>query len=76
VRLWASGLSNRVSLIPSNPSCVPAIRRTQRIARKRGHLVNIASVAGLAPYPLALPYTTARHAVVGLSQGLRAEARE
>lgn len=40
-----------------------------------GHLVNIASVAGLAPYPLALPYTTSKHAVVGLSQALRAEAR-
>jgi NAD(P)-dependent dehydrogenase (short-subunit alcohol dehydrogenase family) len=40
-----------------------------------GHIVNVASVAGLAPYPLALPYTTSKHAVVGLSQALRAEAR-
>jgi short-subunit dehydrogenase len=45
------------------------------IARRHGHIVNIASVAGLAPYPLALPYTTSKHAVVGLSQALRAEAR-
>lgn len=37
--------------------------------------VNVASVAGLAPYPFALPYTTSKHAVVGLSQALRAEAR-
>ena len=44
-------------------------------ARKRGHIVNIASVAGLAPYPLALPYTTTKHAVVGMSLALRAEAR-
>jgi short-subunit dehydrogenase len=40
-----------------------------------GHIVNIASVGGLAPYPLALPYTTSKHAVVGLSQALRAEVR-
>ncbi len=45
------------------------------IARGRGHLVNVASVAGLAPYPLALPYTTSKHAVVGMSLALRAEAR-
>lgn len=45
------------------------------IACGRGHIVNIASVAGLAPYPLALPYTTSKHAVVGMSLALRAEAR-
>jgi NADP-dependent 3-hydroxy acid dehydrogenase YdfG len=44
------------------------------VARRAGHIVNIASVAGLAPYPLALPYTTSKHAVVGLSLALRAEA--
>ncbi len=45
------------------------------LAQGSGHIVNVASVAGLAPYPLALPYTTSKHAVVGLSQALRAEAR-
>lgn len=45
------------------------------IARGRGHIVNIASVAGLAPFPLVLPYTATKHAVVGLSLALRAEAR-
>lgn len=45
------------------------------VRRRAGHIVNIASVAGLAPYPFALPYTTSKHAVVGLSQALRAEAR-
>jgi NADP-dependent 3-hydroxy acid dehydrogenase YdfG len=44
------------------------------VRRRAGHIVNLASVAGLAPYPLALPYTTSKHAVVGLSQALRAEA--
>lgn len=45
------------------------------VRRGHGHIVNIASVAGLAPYPLALPYTTTKHAVVGLSLALRGEAR-
>jgi NAD(P)-dependent dehydrogenase (short-subunit alcohol dehydrogenase family) len=39
-----------------------------------GHIVNTASLAGLAPAPMMLPYTASKHAVVGLSLGLRAEA--
>lgn len=41
-----------------------------------GHIVNIASLAGLLPYPTNLPYTTSKHAVVGLSLALRAEAAD
>ncbi|MGV9306932.1 SDR family NAD(P)-dependent oxidoreductase [Nonomuraea sp. NPDC003727] len=39
-----------------------------------GHIVNTASLAGLVPAPLMLPYTATKHAVVGLSTALRAEA--
>lgn len=39
-----------------------------------GHIVNTASLAGLTPAPLMAPYTTTKHAVVGLSVSLRAEA--
>jgi len=42
--------------------------------RKRGHIVNTASLAGLAPQPGLTAYATAKHAVVGLSVSLRAEA--
>lgn len=38
-----------------------------------GHIVNTASLAGLVPMPLGIPYTATKHAVVGLSMGLRAE---
>ena len=47
----------------------PVMRR-QRV----GHLLNTASLAGLVPAPAMLPYTTTKHAVVGLSTALRAEA--
>ena len=40
----------------------------------RGHIVNTASLAGLIPAPLLTPYGAAKHAVVGLSTSLRAEA--
>ena len=39
-----------------------------------GHIVNTASLAGLIPFPVALPYSTVKHAVVGLSKSLRIEA--
>jgi NAD(P)-dependent dehydrogenase (short-subunit alcohol dehydrogenase family) len=39
-----------------------------------GHIVNTASLAGLLPMPAGIPYTATKHAVVGLSLALRAEA--
>jgi NAD(P)-dependent dehydrogenase (short-subunit alcohol dehydrogenase family) len=44
------------------------------IAQGFGHIVNTASVAGLLPSPFMGSYTTTKHAVVGLSRALRAEA--
>jgi len=40
-----------------------------------GHIVNTASMAGLTPTPMAASYCATKHAVVGLSRTLRAEAR-
>jgi NAD(P)-dependent dehydrogenase (short-subunit alcohol dehydrogenase family) len=40
-----------------------------------GHIVNTASLAGLLPFPLGVPYAMTKHAVVGLSVSLRNEAR-
>ena len=44
------------------------------IAQGFGHIVNTASMAGLIPSPFMGSYTTTKHAVVGLSRALRAEA--
>lgn len=44
------------------------------VARGRGHIVNVASVAGLGPSPMLTPYGLSKWAVVGLSRSLRAEA--
>jgi NAD(P)-dependent dehydrogenase (short-subunit alcohol dehydrogenase family) len=41
-----------------------------------GNIVNTASAAGLIPGPMATAYSTTKHAVVGLSTSLRAEAAE
>lgn len=44
------------------------------LEQRSGHIVNTASLAGLVPMPMGIPYTATKHAVVGLSLGLRSEA--
>jgi NADP-dependent 3-hydroxy acid dehydrogenase YdfG len=51
-----------------------ALRRF--LARGSGHLVNIASAAGKAGFPGGATYCATKHAVVGLSEAIRAEVRD
>lgn len=41
--------------------------------RHRGRIVNITSIGGKVAFPHLLPYTASKFALVGLSEGLRAE---
>ncbi len=41
--------------------------------RRRGHVVNIASLAGKAPAPYLASYSATKHGVVGFTHALRAE---
>jgi NAD(P)-dependent dehydrogenase (short-subunit alcohol dehydrogenase family) len=41
-----------------------------------GHIVNTASLLGLLPTPMNIPYSMTKHALVGLSLALRAEAAD
>lgn len=45
-------------------------------AQGSGHIVNIASLAGLVPFPSNCPYSATKHAVVGLSMSLRLEGED
>ena len=45
------------------------------LPRGRGHLVNIASMAGKAGFPGGATYCATKHAVIGLSEAIRAEVR-
>jgi NAD(P)-dependent dehydrogenase (short-subunit alcohol dehydrogenase family) len=45
------------------------------LPRNRGHLVNIASVAGKGGFPGGATYCATKHAVIGLSEAIRAEVR-
>jgi NAD(P)-dependent dehydrogenase (short-subunit alcohol dehydrogenase family) len=46
------------------------------VAQGFGHIINTASMAGLMHGPGNVAYTTTKHAVVGLSESLRAEAAQ
>jgi NADP-dependent 3-hydroxy acid dehydrogenase YdfG len=46
------------------------------LPRGQGHLVNIASAAGKAGFPSGATYCATKHAVVGLSESIRAEVHE
>jgi NAD(P)-dependent dehydrogenase (short-subunit alcohol dehydrogenase family) len=50
-----------------------AIERFQR--RGRGHIVQLASIAGKGGFPGGVTYCATKHAVVGLTEALRAELR-
>jgi short-subunit dehydrogenase len=45
----------------------------QMVERKSGRIVNITSIGGKVSVPHLLPYTSAKFAVVGFSEGLHAE---
>jgi NAD(P)-dependent dehydrogenase (short-subunit alcohol dehydrogenase family) len=49
---------------------------TVMVAQGDGHIVNTASLAGLVPSPISIPYSTTKHALVGLSLSLRAQAAD
>jgi NAD(P)-dependent dehydrogenase (short-subunit alcohol dehydrogenase family) len=46
------------------------------LPRGSGHIVNIASAAGKAGFPGGATYCATKHAVVGLSEAIRAEVRD
>lgn len=47
------------------------------MARQRsGHIVNMSSIEGLAPFPHTIGYVASKHAVVGLSNALRVEGAD
>lgn len=46
------------------------------IARRHGHIINIASIAGRSAFPGGTGYVATKHAVLGFSESLMLEVRE
>ena len=49
---------------------------SKMIEQRDGHIVNTSSLSGLIPSPGFTAYSATKHAVVGLSRGLRVEAQK
>src|SRR5436309_1424835 len=58
--------------VRSGGSCDMAVLPEMR-ARKTGRIVNISSIGGKVSVPHLLPYSSSKFALVGLSEGMRAE---
>jgi NAD(P)-dependent dehydrogenase (short-subunit alcohol dehydrogenase family) len=56
------------SAVHTTLSVLPGMKQ-----RQRGRIVNITSVGGKVAFPHLLPYTASKFALVGFSEGLRAE---
>ncbi|NIM27662.1 MAG: SDR family NAD(P)-dependent oxidoreductase [Gammaproteobacteria bacterium] len=64
---WAHIIeTNVIGLIRATRAVIPGM-----IARDRGHVVNIGSIAGISPYATGTIYSASKHAVHGFSEALR-----
>jgi short-subunit dehydrogenase len=65
---------NCMAALHTTWAALPHLRRQQPIVgSRRAAIVNIASIGGKIAVPHMLPYTTAKFALVGFSEGLHAE---
>ncbi|MEA2644982.1 MAG: hypothetical protein QOE92_65 [Chloroflexota bacterium] len=66
-------MRNMIELNILAPMLLTRALLPEMIQRGSGHIVNIASVAGLAPTPFGTTYSATKHAIVGFSESLRWE---
>ena len=69
---WAEVIDTNLRGVVNGVTSVYRVMATQGY----GHIVNISSVIGLIPAPMAIPYGTTKSAINALSFALHAEAKE
>lgn len=67
---------NVIGLVAVLQALLPAMRSRAKNGGGGGHIVNIASAAGLVGFPGMAAYGATKSAVIGLSESLRAEVSE
>jgi short-subunit dehydrogenase len=78
VHFHEMGLDDIENIITTNVIALEMLTRhvlPGMIERRRGHVVNIASMAGKTAVPYNTVYSSSKHAVVGFSWSLREEVR-
>lgn len=63
----------QINLMGTVHGCIPAYKIM--VQQGSGHIVNTASLAGLTGFPTSIPYSAAKHAVIGLSRAMRTEGK-
>lgn len=69
---WVFGV-NVFGVVNGLRAFLPGMLARERAGRTAGHVLNVASLAGLTAPPFLTAYTASKHAVVGLSESLAQE---
>jgi short-subunit dehydrogenase len=72
----ASDIQQMVAVNLTAPMLLTRLVLPHMIAANRGHIVNIASLAGVLPTPYEELYTATKHGLVGFTRSLRASAED
>lgn len=74
--LTAEEIQNMIAVNLSGPILLSRFVLPHMLHRGRGHIVNIASVAGVMASPYEEPYVATKHGLVGFTRSLRLSAQE
>jgi short-subunit dehydrogenase len=72
----AADIQQMVSVNLTAPMLLTRLVMPHMFAAGRGHIVNIASLAGVLPTPYEELYTATKHGLVGFTRSLRASAQD
>ena len=74
-RATPSAIEGLINLNLVSPMLLTRAVLPQMVARRRGHVVNLSSMAGKVGTPFAVTYTATKSALVGATSALRSEYR-
>lgn len=74
--LGVAEIEQVVALNLTAPMVLTNLVLADMVARDRGHVLNIASIAGLAPFAFGETYGSTKHGIVGFTRALRASLKE
>jgi len=74
--LTAEEIQNMIAVNLSGPILLSRFVLPHMLRNGRGHIVNIASVAGVMSSPYEEPYVATKHGLVGFTRSLRLSAQE
>ena len=74
--LSAKEIEDVVALNLTTPMVLTRLALPGMIARNRGHVLNVSSIAGLGPFAFGETYGATKHGLIGFTRSLRASLKE